>query len=379
MTNSLPSGSLISYFSSKVKSDGGINLAQGLPGFNPPDELLECLRKASTKNVHQYPPGTGNFRLSDFIIDDLKTEISISRNELLMTCGATEALSLIFLYLTQKIKQSFSVLAFDPAYESYSRLPEHFGIQYIPFGNTENTNINFESLAKTIQKEHVKIMFISSPGNPFGNIKSYDDLKRLCQMSVKMNFYIIFDAVYKELYINNKAPQPFDFFGPNLFYVNSFSKLLSITGWRIGYLLAHPSHMTGIRSMHDYTGLCVPSVLQEALVDYLKNYNGGKDYIIGLRKKIQNAFNFMIPSLTKLGFHIPEIDGGYFLWTKLPEQFKCGFEFAEMLYEEEKIAVVPGIHFSKHATNYIRLNVARPDEELIKAHFGIERFVKKHQ
>lgn len=234
----LPSGSLISYMSSKVKAHGGINLAQGLPGFNPPIELLECIRNATYKKVHQYPPGTGNIRLSDYIAESLSPDLKITRNEILMTCGATEALSLLFLYLTQKIKEKFSVLSFDPAYESYSRLPKHFNIPYIPFGNIETNCIDFEALKKTINENNVKIIFVSSPGNPHGKIIPQNELDTLCQMAKELNFYIIFDAVYKELYIEKQAPQPFEHFGHNLFYVNSFSKLLSITGWRIGYLLA---------------------------------------------------------------------------------------------------------------------------------------------
>lgn len=373
--NSLPSGSLISYMSSKVKANGGINLAQGIPGFDPPKELLECLRNAAYKKVHQYPPGTGNFRLVDFVVESLKPDFHITQNELLITCGATEALSLLFLYLKQKIKEKFSVLAFDPAYESYSRLPQHFGIPYVSFGNSESVNIDFDHLKQTIISKHVKIMFVSSPGNPHGKIIPKFELDQLCKLSKELNFYLIFDAVYKELYVQEMAYQPFEHFGPNLFYVNSFSKLLSITGWRIGYLIADSSHMPDIRSMHDYTGLCVPSVLQEALVDYLDDFNGGMEYIKNLRQNISHCYQQMVSNLQNIGFIIPNIDGGYFIWAKLPPFFQSGFDFAEQLYNKEKIAVVPGIHFSENAQNYIRLNIARPETELKEARIGIERFI----
>jgi aspartate/methionine/tyrosine aminotransferase len=157
--------------------------------------------------------------------------------------------------------------------------------------------------------------------------------------------------------------------------VNSFSKLLSITGWRIGYLIADSTHMKGIRSMHDYTGLCVPSVLQEALIDYLEENNGGIDYIAWLRNQVNAAFSLFIPELKKMDFVIPSIEGGYFIWAQLPSKFKCGFDFAEKLYEKEKIAVVPGIHFSKNATSYIRINIARPEHELKLAIEGLKSFV----
>lgn len=371
----LPKGSLISYMSSKVKSGGGINLAQGLPGYNPPFELLECLKKATDKAVHQYPPGTGNFRLADHIAQSYENELNINRNDVLLTNGATEALSLIFLYFTQFLKQEFSVLAFDPAYESYSRLPQHFGVKYIAMELDEMNSVDFECFEKTVRENNVKLIFLSSPGNPFGKMFSKDEIDRICELSERLDFYVVFDAVYKELYTNLPPYQGFKHFGKRYIYVNSFSKLLSITGWRIGYLIADESHMSAIRSMHDYTGLCVPSVLQEALIDYLEEYNGGKEYIVWLRNQLIASFSFFIPELTKIGFEIPPIEGGYFIWTKLPSKYSCGFEFAEELYKNEKVAVVPGIHFSKNAQQYVRINVARPMTELQSGAKALEKFV----
>jgi aspartate/methionine/tyrosine aminotransferase len=371
----LPKGSLISYMSSKVKSGGGINLAQGLPGFNPPAELLECLKNATDKAVHQYPPGTGNFRLADFIAQSFENELDISRDDVLVTNGATEALSLIFLYFTQLLKEEFSVLAFDPAYESYSRLPQHFGVNYVSMELDANNSIDFDSFEKAVLENNVKLIFISSPGNPFGKMFTKDEIDRLCDLSESLDFYVVFDAVYKELYTHEAPYQGFKYFGHRYIYVNSFSKLLSITGWRIGYLIADKSHMSAIRSMHDYTGLCVPSVLQEALIDYLEEYNGGKEYIVWLRNQLKESFLFFIPELTKMGFEIPQIEGGYFIWAKLPSKYSCGFEFAEELYQKEKVAVVPGIHFSKNAQQYVRINVARPMIELQEGVRALRRFV----
>ncbi|MDD2345846.1 MAG: pyridoxal phosphate-dependent aminotransferase [Bacteroidales bacterium] len=371
----LPQGSLIGYMSSKVKEGGGINLAQGIPGYEPPAELLESLRKASFKNVHQYPPGTGNFRLADFIAHSFENELQITRDDVLITNGATEALSLLFLYFTQFFKQEFSVLSFDPAYESYSRLPEHFGVKYVSFSDYSQNSIDFESLVTMVKKNNVKLLFLSSPGNPYGRMFSEKELDTLCLMSEELDFYIIFDAVYQELYTQSKPYQGLKNFGKRYIYVNSFSKLLSITGWRIGYLIADSTHMKGIRSMHDYTGLCVPSVLQEALIDYLEENNGGIDYIAWLRNQVNAAFSLFIPELKKMDFVIPSIEGGYFIWAQLPSKFKCGFDFAEKLYEKEKIAVVPGIHFSKNATSYIRINIARPEHELKLAIEGLKSFV----
>jgi hypothetical protein len=119
-------GSLISYFSNLVKKNGGINLAQGIPGFMPPQELIESLSEVSFKNYHQYAPGTGNAYIISFL--ESRYRIAESDSKILITNGATEAISLIYNYLMSVIESdSFNVAAFSPAYESYIHLPRIFG------------------------------------------------------------------------------------------------------------------------------------------------------------------------------------------------------------------------------------------------------------
>ena len=104
-----PKGSYISFFSNKVKMHGGINLAQGIPGFNPPEELIDELNAVSKTNIHQYAPGLGNLKLLELIAHKYNVE---TRN-LLVVQGATEGLSLVYTYLQKLIGKDFSVLAFD--------------------------------------------------------------------------------------------------------------------------------------------------------------------------------------------------------------------------------------------------------------------------
>ena len=128
--------------------------------------------------------------------------------------------------------------------------------------------------------------------------------------------------------------------------------------------------MQKIKSIHDYTGLCAPSILQQAIVEYLKKYDFGKDYVSNLRKKLTDSYNHLSEELEKLGFEIPETKGGYFVWAKLPQKYSDGFKFAIDLYDQQKVAVIPGEHFSDKATNYIRFNIAREKSEVDE---GIKR------
>jgi len=371
-----PSGSYISFMSNKVKMYGGINLAQGIPGFNPPAELTKILSRIAETKIHQYAPGNGNNELLDLLLDKYQKEYEFSKDDFLITQGGTEALSLLYTYFNKILPKPFSALAFEPVYESYRYLPGVFNTGFVPFSFKDDFSVDFEKLERCCAENHVKVIFLGSPGNPYGKIWSKDEMDKLIDLTNHLNIYLVLDAVYKELYFEEKPYIPLHRFNPNLFYTNSFSKLFSITGWRIGYLIAHQEHMQKIKSIHDYTGLCAPSVLQQAIVEYLKTNDFGNKYIAELRKRLKESYAHMADELVKLGFEIPETKGGYFVWAKLPIQFNDGFRFAIDLYDEQQVAVIPGEHFSEKAVDYIRLNIAREKDEVEEGIKRIRSFLK---
>lgn len=354
-----PESSLISYFSNRVKKEGGINLAQGTPGFPPPSQLLALLKaSAENKKLHQYAPGIGNFELLELIRQKYAHVSPIQTDNLLIVQGATEGIFLTFFYLTTFLERPFSALSFDPVYESYPILAEMFNIpfEYATFG--ENLAIDFNKLENVIKEKRVKVVFIASPGNPLGKVWNKDEISRMISLSRKYHFYILFDAVYKDIYFKKKPFNPLSFNDEKFFYIDSFSKTLSITGWRIGYIITAAEHMKKIRGMHDYTGLCAPSILQVAIARYLSTFDFGKGYIESVKRKCKVSYAYMKKVMDQLGFVVETIDGGYFLWAKLPSEQRDAFKFALDLYDRAKIGVVPGENFSKTKTDYIRVNIA---------------------
>lgn len=367
-----PSGSFISYFSNLVKQHGGINLAQGIPGFPPPEELTAILARLASDNVHQYAPGIGNFMLRDVLLNSL----SLQPKNLLIVQGATEGLSLVYTYLLRLLGGDFSVLSFEPAYESYSNLPRIFGQRFFALPLSENGEVDFSLFTRKVKEESVKLVFLSSPGNPYGKIFSRAAVEQLLALADELDFYLVFDSVYRDLYFESKPYEPYDKLTRRLFIVGSFSKSLSISGWRIGYVVNHECHTDGIRSVHDYIGLCVPSVLQQALAQYLRDYRMGERYVESLRRDVIASFTSLSEVLIDSGFFIPPIQGGCFIWALLPERFSDGFAFASELYRKHRVAVIPGEHFSADARRWLRINVARPRNEILAAGRAIAEFVQ---
>jgi aspartate/methionine/tyrosine aminotransferase len=111
-------------------------------------------------------------------------------------------------------------------------------------------------------------------------------------------------------------------------------------------------------------------VLQVAITQYLKNYNFGEEYIQTIRDQLAENYLLVSTELSKLGFYIPKTKGGYFIWAELPDTYSDGFKFAIDLYDEQKVAVIPGEHFSEKAKSFIRINIAHNKKDIIE---GIER------
>lgn len=370
-----PDTSLISYMSNKVKMYGGINLAQGIPAFQPPDELISILGSRQLESFHQYPPGNGDFLLREQILSHYHgNNLQLSDDNFLIVQGATEAIALIYLYIRTIKSRPLSVLAFKPMYESYKHLPRIYGDTLTASMALEPNGINFQLLENEVQTQKVDLIFVASPGNPYGRLWNKDEVLKIIDLAENYNVYIIFDMVYKDLCFEKNAFIPLRRLSTNVFYVNSFSKLISITGWRLGYLFFNENHLHNIKNIHDYTGLCASSVLQHALALFLQQNNYGINYISKIRKELQHNFTYLSAQLQDLHFEIPPIDGGYFIWAKLPTVFDDGFQWAMNLYERHKVAVIPGMHFADDCKEYVRFNIARKFEEIEEAAQRIQDF-----
>lgn len=358
-------GSLISYFSNLIKMHGGINLAQGIPGFKPPAALISELEKTIKLGSHQYAPGTGNIKLLSYLNDSYKT--AENKSKVLITNGATEAISLIYNYLMSCNGNSdFNVAAFSPAYESYIHLPKIFGHKFHTFPIDDEVYFDEEKFTSFFEENTINLLIITSPGNPYGKIIPQNKLEFLYKLAEKHKAFVILDSVYDQLYFAEKNIE----FSPNIpspsvFYVNSFSKKFSITGWRVGYMMMHESHYEQMCYTHDYIGLCAPAPLQEALANFVDT-PAATDYIKQIRESIAQNYKITVEFLSQHGYYCPKCDGGYFVWCRLPVKYDNSLRFGLDLYEKTKTAIIPGVHFGVEWNNYIRINVARPMQELIQ-------------
>ena len=358
-------GSWIGYFSNLVKTHGGINMAQGIPGFQPPQELLDILAESRNEPIHQYAPGTGNLELLECLRLRYQGRYNPDEAGFFILNGATEAISLVYTMLFHQMGSSLRPMALSPAYESYLYLPAIFHHQVHLAVMPEQPAALPVLLEQEIREHRINLLFLSSPGNPWGRVIPKETLAEIIRICETHRCYLILDAVYSELYFGETRPAyPLDMISEYVFYVNSFSKLLSVTGWRLGYLLAHRSHSDALKGVHDYIGLSSPAPLQTAIARYLQLPGAVEQYSHKIRNIIAGNFNRFSPMLMEAGFRIPPHDGGYFIWCRCPDGIASGTSFAIDLYNKTRTAIIPGIHFGSEWESYIRINIAQPAELL---------------
>lgn len=367
--------SWISFMSNKVKSGGGINLAQGLPGFRPPARLLELLAEEAAGNNHQYAPGRGLPVLAAHVADKLNLPGTAVAKNILITCGATEAITDTYLHLARKAGSTFTVAAFGPAYESYSRLPMLLGHRFVELTRDESDPDFLTKTADLLVGQGVDLLFVGSPGNPFGQVIPANEVDFWCQMAAKTSLNVVFDMVYSDLWFDQPVAFPTPVLQERVYIVGSFSKMLSVTGWRVGWLAAPETSITEIGLLHDFAGLSAPHPLQWALSRFLDDKEAVNKYVSGLRDLIRDSCLTLEGALVQTGFHVEPAHGGYFVWAKLPQHLPNSGEFVLALYERTGVAAVPGIHFGEKFSRYVRFNGARPINEINEAAALITRFI----
>lgn len=354
---------------------GAINLSQGFPDFDPPQEIMEALENVAKKGPHQYSITFGAQNLREAIAK--KHGKSIGREvdpntEVLVTCGSTEAMICTMMSICNP---GDKVMVFSPFYENYGVDTILSGAEpiYIPLVPPE---YNFDiSLIENGFKAGAKAIIICNPSNPCGKVFTKDELMAIGELAIKYDAFVVTDEVYEHLVYE---PYKHTYMAglPGMFEhtitCNSLSKTYSITGWRLGYVAGPEEVVEAAKKVHDFLTVGAAAPLQEAAITGL---NFGEEYYKGLQELYTHKRDILINGLDEIGLkhNIPQ--GTYFIMVDIQEyldlpQFKgyTDLEFCEWMIKEIGVAAVPGSSFFKEdVNNLIRLHFARGEETLREA------------
>lgn len=354
---------------------GAINLSQGFPDFDPPQEIMDALAKAAHEGPHQYSItfGAENFReaLARKQSKAIGREID-PETEIVVTCGGTEAMMATMMTICNP---GDKVMVFSPFYENYGADAILSGAEpiYIPL---VPPNYDFDiNLIEDGFKQGAKAIIICNPSNPCGKVFTEEELLAIGKLALQYDAFCITDEVYEHMvYAPNKhtcmasLPGMFD----HTITCNSLSKTYSITGWRLGYLIGPEWVIEGAKKVHDFLTVGAAAPLQEAATVGL---NFPESYYENLLAVYTKKRQYFLDGLDRIGLkhNIPQ--GTYFVMIDIQEfldlpQFAgyTDLEFCEWMIKNIGVAAVPGSSFFREeVNNLIRLHFAREEKTMDEA------------
>jgi aminotransferase len=345
---------------------GAINLAQGYPDFDPPPELLSAAADALQQGYNQYSITWGSTRFrqalankqSHFMDLEIDPDIHIT-----VTCGSTEAMMAALMSVCDP---GDKVIVFSPFYENYGpdTILSSAEPVFVPL-HPPGFIFDQDELRRAFQRG-VKALVLCNPSNPSGKVFTRDELLFISELAKEYDAFIITDEVYEHIVYE---PHQHTYIAslPGMFErtisCSSLSKTYSITGWRLGYVIAPETISAGVRKVHDFLTVGAPAPLQEAAVSAL---NFPDSYYQELQSAYTRRRDIFLGFLDKIGLSYTLPQGAYYVLIDIsPFGFSDDMDFCLWMAKEIGIAAVPGSSFFRERINHlVRLNFAKRDDTL---------------
>lgn len=345
---------------------GAINLSQGFPDFDPPQELTECLSKVALTGPHQYAITWGAQNVREALankIEHFSGQKVDPNSELVITCGSTEAMMASVL---ATVNPGDKVAIFSPFYENYGADSILCDAQpiYVPLKPPAFT-FDEQELENAF-KQGAKALILCNPSNPCGKVFTQEELETICKIVKRYDAFVITDEVYEHIIYKPYKHihlATMDGMKERTLVCNSFSKTYSITGWRLGYVQGPAHIIEAVRKVHDFLTVGAAAPLQEAVIAGLTLPDS---YYEELQEKYEQKRALFCSGLDEIGLSYYSPQGAYYVLVDIGDfGYSSDHEFCEDLAAKVGVGAVPGSSFFKEdVQNYIRFHFAKKDETL---------------
>jgi len=346
-----------------------VNLSQGFPDFAPPKAITDKLAEIAPVGPHQYAItwGAQNFREALAKKHEHFSGMKIDPNsEVVITCGSTEAMMASMMSVTNP---GDKVIVFSPFYENYGADTILSGAEpiYVPL---IPPSFNFDpEVLEDAFRQRPKAIVICNPSNPSGMVFSREELMLIGDLAKKYDTWVITDEVYEHiLYAPNVHTYMSTLPGmrERTIICNSLSKTYSITGWRLGYVIACPEVIDRVKKVHDFLTVGAAAPLMEAATVGLCF---GDEYYKELQAHYTHMKNLFTGGLRDIGIPFTDPQGAYYVLMDISEfGYSDDNEFCVDLCKKVGVGAVPGSSFFREPVNHlIRFRFAKQDDTLNEA------------
>ena len=366
------------FFDLAAQIEGVVSLGIGEPDFSTPLAFCEAGWRSMQEGKTGYSPNPGLLELRQAISAYLQQLLGLTyhpENQIVVTVGGSEAIDATFRAL---ICPGDEVIIPEPAFVSYAPCVELAGGVVVPLSTSAEQGFKLTpaQLEAAITPK-TKAVVLNYPGNPTGVVMSQAELNALAEVLLRHNVLAVSDEIYAELIYNGQrhasiaaAPGMQDM----TILISGVSKSLAMTGWRIGYVCAHPDILSGIYKIHQFSLSCASTTGQYVALEGLRH---GQAETAEMVAEYDRRRQFIVRRLAEIGLPMCEPQGAFYAFPSIAETGLSSNEFCERLLREEKVACVPGNAFGASGEGYIRCSYATSLENIARACDGIERFVNK--
>lgn len=379
----IPPSGIRKFFDIVAERPDAISLGVGEPDFDTPWVSREAAIKSIQKGYTQYTSNFGMPKLRELVSKYYQTRYGLKydpKNEVLCTVGASEAIDLA---LRSLVNAGEDVLIPDPSYVSYRPCVNLVGANPVSIKCTENEEfkVTLENL-KAAYTEKSKIIILPYPNNPTGAIMDKEDLAKIVDFIIEKDLIVISDEIYSELTYTDEGHvsiASFDGMKERCVVINGFSKAFAMTGWRLGYALAPKEIINVMYRIHQYAIMCCPTASQYAGIASLEN--GFEDNFSTIQDMVQKydvRRRYLVDEFNKMGLKCFAPKGAFYVFPCVKATGMDGDEFANTLFREMNVAVVPGSAFGESGKYFVRVSYAYSMKNLEKAIALIKQFVEKY-
>ncbi len=373
-----PSG-IRKFFDIAATRKGVISLGVGEPDFITPWHIREEAIHAIEKGKTFYTGNRGLLKLREGICSYYRRRFGIDydpEQNVIVTVGGSEAIDIV---LRTIIKPGDEVILPTPAYVAYAAIIEMAGAKVVEIELREEDDFKLtpEALKSALHPE-TKAVILNFPGNPTGGVMTREDYARIIPILRDAGIFVVTDEIYAELTYERKhcSIAEFDEIRDKVIVINGFSKAYSMTGYRVGYILAHQELIDMILKIHQYTIMCASTPCQYAAIEAVNN--GDKD-IGQMFISFKQRRNYIVKELNRIGLttHMPQ--GAFYVFPSIRCTGLDSETFCERLLEEQNLALVPGNAFGDAGEGFVRISYAYSLEEIKEAISRLETFLSDHR
>lgn len=368
--------SVIREMSREAAKYNAVNLGQGFPDFPAPEDIKQRAMQAIAEDRNQYAITWGTKDFRDAIVEKSKWYLGLdvdAETEITVTCGSTEGM---IAAMMATVDAGEEVIVFEPFYENYApdAILSDATPRHVPLRNVKGVWTFDKDELRAAFNEKTKAIIICNPNNPTGKVFTREELEYIADLCKEFDVLVFTDEIYEHILYAEKGAQgirghismaAIEGMRERTIVVNSLSKTYSVTGWRVGYVIAPPEITGAVRKVHDFLTVGAAHPLQAAGAYALSL---PQSYYTELQKEYQAKRDFIIPVLQDAGFKCAPPEGAYYVIADVSDfGYKNDIEFTRFLIQEIGVAVVPMASFY-HDKNFncqqIRFCFCKKDETL---------------